>query len=91
MNSKEYEQCEVQPVFYLGQYMFVPHYTKRHHWVAIGNVTLTTNQLIDRGAKVSISALWQRGWVKALMGRNNPTMMSQDALRHLIERKANAL
>ena len=91
MNDKEYEACEVQPVFYLGQFMFVPHYVKKHYWVAVGGVTMTTNQLLDRGAKVSLSALWERSWVKAMLGRNNPTMMSQVALQHLISRKANAL
>lgn len=91
MNSKEIEACEIQPVFYIGNFMFVPHYTKRHHWVAVGNVTFTTNELIDRGAKVSLSPLWERGWVKTMMGRNNPAMMSQESLKHLISRKANAI
>lgn len=91
MNSKEIEACEIQPVFYISNFMFVPHYTKRHHWVAVGGVTYTTNELIDRGAKVSLSALWERSWVKIMMGRNNPAMMSQESLKHLIARKANAI
>jgi hypothetical protein len=95
MNSytkdRDYEPCEIQPVFYINQFMFVPHYVKKHHWVAVGGQTLTTNELLDRGAKVSLSALWERGWVKTMMGRNNPAMMSQESLKHLISRKANAI
>lgn len=95
MNSytkdRDYEPCEIQPVFYIGNFMFAPHYVKKNHWVAVGGVTLTTNELLDRGAKVSLSALWERGWVKTLLGRNNPTMMSQESLRNLIVRKANAI
>ena len=95
MNSytkdRDYESCEIQPVFYIGNFMFVPHYVKKNHWVAVGGVTLTTNELLNRGAKVSLSALWERGWVKTLLGRNNPTMMSQESLRNLIVRKANAI
>ena len=95
MNSytkdRDYESCEIQPVFYVGNFMFVPHYVKKNHWVAVGGQTFTTEELLDRGAKVSISALWARGWVKALLGRNNPTMMSQDSLRNLIARKSYAI
>ena len=89
--DRDYEQCEIQPVFYIGQFMFVPHYTKKNNWVAVGGVTFTTNELLDRGAKVSLSALWERGWVKALTGRQNPAMMSQESLKHLIQRRANAI
>ena len=89
--DRDYEPCEIQPVFYIGNFLFVPHYTKKNHWVAVGGQTFTTNELLDRGAKVSISALWVRSWVGALMGRHNPTMMSQETLRNMIIRKANAI
>jgi hypothetical protein len=89
--DRDYEPTEIQPVFYINQFMFVPHWRNKNQWVAVGGVTFTTNQLLDMGAKVSLSALWERGWVKALTGRQNPTMMSQDSLRNLIARKANAI
>jgi hypothetical protein len=54
---------DVQPIFFLGQAMYVPHYLTPHLWVSYGGATLTTRNLIERNAKIGTTYLWNRPWI----------------------------
>jgi len=90
-DNGDFEPLDLTPVFYKGNLMLVPHWRIRNTWVAPGGDTYTTTELLALGAKVSLSLLWQRGWVTKMLGRHNPAMLSQDSLTNLIKGKANAL
>jgi len=90
-DNGDFEPLDLTPVFYKGNLMLVPHWRIRNTWVAPGGQTYTTTELLALGAKVSLSLLWQRGWVTKMLGRHNPAMLSQESLTNLIKGKANAL
>ena len=89
-DNGDFEPLDLTPVFYKGNLMLVPHWRIRNTWVAPGGDTYTTTELLALGAKVSLSLLWQRGWVTKMLGRHNPAMLSQESLTKLIKGKANA-
>jgi hypothetical protein len=90
-DNGDFEPLELHPVFYKGNLMLVPHWRIKNTWVAPGGQTYTTAELLALGAKVSLSLLWQRGWVTKMLGRHNPAMLSQESLTNLVKGKANAL
>ena len=90
-DNGDFEPLDLTPVFYKGDMMLVPHWRIKNTWVAPGGKTYTTAELLALGAKVSLSLLWQRGWVTKMLGRHNPAMLSQESLTNLIKGKANAL
>jgi hypothetical protein len=57
---------DVQPIFFLGQAMYVPHYLTPHLWVSYGGATLTTRNLIERNAKTGTTYLWIRPWIEKI-------------------------
>ena len=90
-DNGDFEPLELHPVFYIKDLMLVPHWRIKNEWVGPGGVSYTTTELLAIGAKVSLSLLWQRGWVMKMLGRHNPAMLSQESLTKLLKGKANAL
>lgn len=90
-DNGDFEPLDLQPVFYVKDIMLVPHWRIRNTWVAPGGFTYTTSELIERGAKVSLSLLWPRPWVNKMLGRHNPAMLSQESLLKLVKGKGNAI
>ena len=90
-DNGDFEPLDLTPVFYKGNLMCVPHWRIKNTWVFPGGQTYTTAELLALGAKVSLSLLWPRGWVTKMLGRHNPSMLSQESLTNLIKGKANAL
>ena len=72
---------DVQPVFFVGDAMFVPHYVTPHLWVACGNKTLTTKNLIERNAKIGTTYLWVRPWIEKIFGSEEIFNMKESQLK----------
>ena len=75
---------DVQPVFFLGHAMFVPHYVTPHIWVTHGNKTLTTKNLIERNAKAGTSYLWVRPWIEKIFGSKDIFTMKESQLKEAL-------
>jgi len=59
----------IQPMLWVGKVSYVPHYSKRHLWVAPGkglDTIKTTTELMELGAKIEMRPLWPRHWTAAL-------------------------
>jgi hypothetical protein len=66
---------DVQPVFFLGKAMYVPHFVTPHLWVTYGGATLTTKNLVERNANIGTTYLWIRPWIeKMFKGKDIFTM-----------------
>ena len=55
---KESRKKVLQPCFYLGRAMYVPHLLKPGHWVSYGGKMKTLQELIVLKAKVSYEQLF---------------------------------
>ena len=55
---KESRKKVLQPCFYLGHAMYVPHLLKPGHWVSYGGKMKTLQELIVLKAKVSYEQLF---------------------------------
>ena len=75
---------DVQPVFFIGQAMYVPHYLTPHLWVTFGGKTLTTKNLIERNAKLATSYLWVRPWVEKMFGTKDIFTMKESELKGVL-------
>jgi hypothetical protein len=64
--NAEVMPTDVQPIFFVGQAMYVPHYLTPHLWVSYGGATLTTRNLIERNAKTGTTYLWIRPWIEKM-------------------------
>ena len=66
---------DVQPVFFLGKAMYVPHFVTPHIWVTFGGATLTTKNLLERNSNIGTAYLWVRPWIeKMFKGKDIFTM-----------------
>ena len=66
---------DVQPVFFLGKAMYVPHFVTPHIWVTFGGTTLTTKNLLERNSNIGTAYLWVRPWIeKMFKGKDIFTM-----------------
>jgi hypothetical protein len=54
---KEYRNKTLQPCFYLGNHMYVPHLIRPGYWVSYGGKLKTMQELIVLKAKVSYEQL----------------------------------
>ena len=72
---------DVQPVFFLGDSMYVPHYVTPHLWVTFGNGKLTTKNLIERNAKIGTTYLWVRPWIEKIFGSEDIFNMKESQLK----------
>ena len=72
---------DVQPVFFLNDAMFVPHYVTPHIWVSCGNKTLTTKNLIERNAKIGTTYLWVRPWIEKIFNSEDIFNMKESQLK----------
>ena len=75
---------DIQPVFFLGQAMFVPHYLTPHLWVSYGNVKLTTKNLIERNAQAGTSYLWVRPWIEKIFKDKDIFTMNESQLKEAL-------
>ena len=75
---------DVQPVFFLNDAMFVPHYVTPHIWVSYGNEKLTTKNLIERNAKLGTTYLWVRPWVEKIFGSEEIFNMKESQLKQVL-------
>jgi hypothetical protein len=75
---------DVQPVFFLGDAMYVPHYVTPHIWVSFGNAKLTTKNLIERNAKLGTSYLWVRPWIEKILGTHDIFTMKESQLKEAL-------
>jgi hypothetical protein len=84
--SEENEQLypDVQPVFFLNDAMYVPHYVTPHIWVSYGNEKLTTKNLIERNAKLGTSYLWVRPWIEKIFGTHDIFTMKELQLKEAL-------
>lgn len=55
---KESRKKTIQPCFYLGNAMYVPHLIRPGHWVSYGGKIKTMQELIVLKAKVSYEQLF---------------------------------
>jgi uncharacterized protein (DUF486 family) len=55
---KESRKKTLQPCFYLGNHMYVPHLIRPGHWVSYGGKLKTMQELIVLKAKVSYEQLF---------------------------------
>jgi hypothetical protein len=60
--SEEKQEVIEQPVYMLGDVMFVPHYSKKQWWVCAGGMERSTKWLVERYAKRKKEMLWSRYW-----------------------------
>jgi hypothetical protein len=72
---------DVQPVFFLGDAMYVPHYVTPHIWVSYGNEKLTTKNLIERKAKIGTTYLWVRPWIEKIFNSEDIFNMKESQLK----------
>lgn len=59
----------VQPLLWIGKVPYLPHYTKKHHWVSPGKgpqTVKTTTELMALDAKLDMTPLWPRHWTRLL-------------------------
>ena len=75
---------DVQPVFFLNNAMYVPHYVTPHIWVSYGNAKLTTKNLIERNAKLGTSYLWVRPWIEKIFGTHDIFTMKELQLKEAL-------
>jgi uncharacterized protein (DUF486 family) len=57
-SPKESRKKTLQPCFYLGNHMYVPHLIRPGHWVSYGGKLKTMQELIVLKAKVSYEQLF---------------------------------
>ncbi len=58
-----------QPMFWIGEVPYVPHYTEKHRWVSPGtgpDTVKTTTQLMELDPKMKMTPLWPRHWTQLL-------------------------
>ena len=72
---------DIQPVFFLNDAMYVPHYVTPHLWVTFGNGKLTTKNLIERNAKIGTTYLWVRPWIEKIFGSEDIFNMKESQLK----------
>jgi hypothetical protein len=75
---------DVQPVFFLGGAMYVPHYVTPHLWVTFNNGKLTTKNLIERNAKIGTTYLWVRPWIEKIFGSEDIFNMKESQLKEAL-------
>ena len=75
---------DVQPVFFLADAMFVPHYVTPHIWVTYGGKTLTTKNLFERNAKIGTTYLWVRPWIEKIFGENDIFTMKESQIKEAL-------
>jgi len=75
---------DVQPVFFLGDAMYVPHYVTPHLWVTFGNGKLTTKNLIERNANIGTTYLWVRPWIEKIFGSEDIFNMKESQLKEAL-------
>lgn len=59
-----------QPFIRYRGLMWVPHYSKKEHWVAAGGQTKTTNELLTLGGTIEYTMLWPRFWTSKTSARS---------------------
>jgi hypothetical protein len=72
---------DVQPVFFLNDAMFVPHYVTPNLWVTYGGEKLTTKNLIERNAKIGTTYLWVRPWIEKIFNSEDIFNMKESQLK----------
>lgn len=82
--DSEILHSDVQPVFFLGHAMYVPHYVTAHLWVTYGGKTLTTKNLIERNAKATTSYLWPRHWIEKMFKDKDIFTMKESELKGVL-------
>ena len=65
IDTNKLAERELVPMFELEGLPYVPHYSKRHYWVAPGGIERTTTWLRERHAQLKMDKtcyLWPRSW-----------------------------
>ena len=77
---------DVQPVFFLNDAMFVPHYVTPHLWISYGNKPLTTKNLLERNAKLGTTYLWVRPWIEKIFNSQDIFTMKELELKGVLSK-----
>jgi hypothetical protein len=77
---------DVQPIFFVGQAMYVPHYLTAHLWVTYGGENLTTRNLIERNAKIGTTYLWNRPWIDKIFKGKDIFAMKDIEIKGVLSR-----
>ena len=77
---------DVQPIFFVGQSMYVPHYLTAHLWVTYGGEKLTTRNLIERNAKIGTTYLWSRPWIDKIFKGKDIFAMKDIEIKGVLSR-----
>jgi hypothetical protein len=75
---------ELEPIFMLGNAMYVPHYVEEHKWVSYGGETKTTVELMALGAIPEFKHLWMRGWTARRIFRKRKRPCSVNELKAML-------
>lgn len=85
--NKRNTDYTLEPVFRIPntEQIIMPHYTRPHEWVGLGNVTWTTDELLNSRAKPEIKCIWTRPWTEYVIFKGKQrAMLSPQELEILI-------
>ena len=82
--DEDYPVYTYEPIFMLGNAMYVPHYVDEHKWVSYGGETKTTAELLALDAKPNFKHLWMRGWTARRIFRKRKRPCSVNELKAML-------
>jgi len=84
--DEDYPDYVYEPIFMLGEAMYVPHYDikHKHHWVSYGYEIKTTVELLTLGAKPEIRHLWKRSWTEKEIFKGRDRKCSSEELKYML-------
>jgi len=80
----ELPNYDYEPIFMLGNAMYVPHYVEEHKWVSYGGETKTTVELMALGATPDFRHLWVRGWTARRIFKKRKRPCSVNELKAML-------
>jgi hypothetical protein len=85
--NKRNTDYTLEPVFRIPntEQIIVPHYVRPHEWVGLGNVTWTTDELLNSRAKPEIKCIWTRPWTEYVIFKGKNRTLSPQELEILIK------
>jgi hypothetical protein len=82
--DEDYPDYAYEPIFMLGNAMYVPHYDKKHQWVSYGGEVKTTVELMTLGAKPDVKHLWKRHWTEKEIFKGRERKCSSEILKNML-------
>jgi hypothetical protein len=86
-NDSEQPDYEFEPVFMLGNALYIPHYVDKHKWVSYGGETKTTVELMALGATPDFKHLWKRLWTEKEIFKKRKRPCSTNELKAMLLEK----